>query len=302
MAYSAATESVDLAVVTGQEAILPFGLQALAHVEAVLGHDGACRDHANAALAAAGRSGLGSIEVYASAALGLLELGRGRPNEAIAPLETAARRVRADGASQAPVQWAGDLIEAYAHSGRVSEAQRLVDELAAESARTGQRWAAACLARPRGMLAAEGEFERCFEEALAIHEQDPSRFEVARTELCLGQRRRRARRRADARKALRSALASFEALGAAPWAEQARGELRATGEAPTPASEGSLRDLTPQELQVALIVAKGATNNETAAALFLSPKTVEFHLHNTYRKLAVRSRAELVRMVGLAAS
>ena len=68
-----------------------------------------------------------------------------------------------------------------------------------------------------------------------------------------------------------------------------------------PSHDGSLRDLTPQEMQVALIVAKGATNNETAAALFLSPKTVEFHLHNTYGKLGVRSRTELVRKVGLEA-
>ena len=110
-------------------------------------------------------------------------------------------------------------------------------------------------------------------------------------------RRRRSRRRADARAALHEALAYFERSGAEPWAGQARAELRATGAMPPRDNAGSLRSLTPQELQVALIVAQGSTNREAAAALFLSPKTVEFHLGNTYRKLGVRSRAELVRRV-----
>jgi DNA-binding CsgD family transcriptional regulator len=122
-------------------------------------------------------------------------------------------------------------------------------------------------------------------------------FERARTQLALGMRRRRSRRRADARAVLREALAYFERSGAEPWARQAQAELRATGEMPPRDNAGGLRPLTPQELQVALTVAQGATNREAAAALFLSPKTVEFHLGNTYRKLGVRSRAELVRRV-----
>ena len=93
---------------------------------------------------------------------------------------------------------------------------------------------------------------------------------------------------------LHEALARFEALGADLWAEQARAELRATGETPAPSPGGSLLRLTPQELQVALIVAGGATNKEAGAALFISPKTVEFHLGHVYGKLGVRSRTELV--------
>jgi DNA-binding CsgD family transcriptional regulator len=198
------------------------------------------------------------------------------------------------------VQWAADLIEAYVRCGRIEDAQHQLAALATETDRTGQRWGTACVARYRGMLAAEDDFEHHFEQALAIHQWDPSRFETARTQLCLGQRRRRARRRADARAVLHSALDTFDALGAVPWADQVRVELRATGEAPSPSRQHSLRDLTPQELQVALIVAHGATNKETAAALFLSPKTIEFHLQNAYRKLAIRSRAELARTVALA--
>ena len=117
-------------------------------------------------------------------------------------------------------------------------------------------------------------------------------FERARTELCYGERLRRARRRAEARGQLHAALETFERLGAQPWANRARNELRATGE--TARRDRTASDeLTLQELQVALRVAQGATNREAAAALFLSPKTVEAHLSRIYSKLRVRSRTEL---------
>jgi DNA-binding NarL/FixJ family response regulator len=95
---------------------------------------------------------------------------------------------------------------------------------------------------------------------------------------------------------LTAALQSFERLGAEPWANRARAELSATGERARKRDVSSSRDLTPQELQIALAVAGGATNREAAAQLFLSPKTVEAHLSNAYRKLDVRSRTELVRL------
>lgn len=85
-------------------------------------------------------------------------------------------------------------------------------------------------------------------------------------------------------------------LGAAPWAEQAAAQLRATGEQVRQRSEPDISELTPQELQVALVVARGATNKEAAAQLFLSPKTIEKHLGSTYAKLGLRSRAELARI------
>src|SRR5262249_19970728 len=160
---------------------------------------------------------------------------------------------------------------------------------------TGLRWAATTAARCRGLLAEESDYESAFDEALTLDHQSP--WERARTELCLGRRRRRSRRRADARESLRSALPTFQSLGAGPWAEEARRELRATGVDIPPSDDTSLRDLTPQELQVALTVARGATTKEAAAALFLSPKTIEFHLGNTYRKLGVGSRTELVRRI-----
>ncbi len=122
-------------------------------------------------------------------------------------------------------------------------------------------------------------------------------FERARTLHALGMRRRRSRRRADAREALHETLAYYERAGAQPWAAQARAELVATGVMPSPDNADGLQSLTAQDLQVALIVARGISNREAAAALFLSPKTVEFHLGNIYRKLGLRSRAGLVRRV-----
>jgi len=92
---------------------------------------------------------------------------------------------------------------------------------------------------------------------------------------------------------LRAALEAFDALGAEPWAERARAELLATGERARRRDPSTLDDLTPQELQVGLLLAEGRTTREAATQLFLSPKTVEYHLRNAYRKLGIHSREEL---------
>jgi DNA-binding NarL/FixJ family response regulator len=96
---------------------------------------------------------------------------------------------------------------------------------------------------------------------------------------------------------LRAALERFDELRAAPWADRAQRELRATGERIRRSRPAAGQELTPQELQVALPVAEGKTNKEAAAALFLSPKTVEFHLASVYRKLGVTSRRDLIKRV-----
>jgi len=154
--------------------------------------------------------------------------------------------------------------------------------------------APAVLERLRGVLAPEDEFERHFEAALEIHATRWSRFDEARTRLCYGERLRRVRRRRDAREQLRPALEVFEHHGANPWAERARAELRATGE--TLRARGPEHEkLTAQELRIALQAAEGKTNRQIGAALFLSPKTIEFHLGRAYRKLGITSRAELIR-------
>jgi DNA-binding CsgD family transcriptional regulator len=115
-------------------------------------------------------------------------------------------------------------------------------------------------------------------------------------------RRRRAGKQTAARAALRAAADAFDALAAEPWAQRARQETAATGAARRRRKIPSEAYLTPQELRVALVVANGATTREAASHLFLSPKTIEFHLGNIYAKLGVRSRAELARHPTLTAS
>lgn len=118
-------------------------------------------------------------------------------------------------------------------------------------------------------------------------------MEQARTELLFGEHLRRERRRADARPHLRAALETFQRLGMPVWADRARDELRATGEATGDPATDTLAHLTSQELRIAAAVGEGATNREVAAQLFLSPRTVEFHLRNVFAKLGISSRSQL---------
>ena len=193
--------------------------------------------------------------------------------------------------------YAPDLIEAYARAGEREAATRELAKLAELASALDRRWALAAVARLHGLLGPDDDLDEHFGAALELHEQGAgSAFERARTELLYGERLRRAKRRVEAREHLRSAVELFDGLGAAPWSEQARRELRASGESIPRRDPTAPEKLTPQELQVALQVAEGRTNRDVAAALFLSPKTVEFHLTRVYRKLNIHSRAELVRL------
>lgn len=166
-----------------------------------------------------------------------------------------------------------------------------------ELAESGRRSELAGAARCRALLADEAGFASHFEESLLIYGEMPSPFEVARTQLNYGERLRRARRRVEARSHLRAALAHFERLGASPWANRTRAELEATGLTARSRTSPKSGLLTAQELQVALVVGKGTSNREAAAALFISPRTVEAHLASIYRKLNLRSRAQLAHLV-----
>jgi DNA-binding NarL/FixJ family response regulator len=106
---------------------------------------------------------------------------------------------------------------------------------------------------------------------------------------------RRARQRTAAREHIRAALDLFEQIGAQPWAERARAELRASGESARRRDPSTIDELTRQELQIARFVAHGLTNRQVAEQLFLSPRTIDFHLRNVFRKLGIASRNELGR-------
>jgi DNA-binding CsgD family transcriptional regulator len=191
------------------------------------------------------------------------------------------------------LEWTPDLIEAYIRADRVDEAIPRLERWERQATHTGRVWALAAAARYRGLIASDADVDAHFQEALALHERSPRPLERARTELCYGERLRRAGRRVDSRAHLRSALEAFDSLGAVPWSDRTRAELAATGETVRRRDPTATERLTPQELQIALAVGEGRTNKEVAAALFLSQKTIEYHLHNVYRKLDVRSRAQL---------
>ena len=297
-AYAAASESAQLAQETRQTGALPFCLACLGKVEAVQGRETEGRAHLERSIELAVGSGTFAFAALARAGLGLLELGCGRPEHAVAVLAQLGDELSGRGLGEpATVQWAPDLIEALARCGQNDDAVERLDAFSAQAEATGRGWALAAAARCRGLLAADGEFEQHFVDALERFGRLEMPFERARTELCFGERLRRARHRAESRDWLRASAGTFERLAAVPWLERATTELNASGEHARRGELAASTELTPQELQIALVVAKGATNREAGAALFLSPKTIEAHLGRIYRKLNVRSRTELASLL-----
>jgi DNA-binding CsgD family transcriptional regulator len=189
-----------------------------------------------------------------------------------------------------------DRLEAAARAGHPEAAQLWIEDLEAFNLATGQSWAGAAAAHGRALLAEENDAEAHFQQALALHAGSPRVFDRARTQLAYGEYLRRARRRVDAREHLRAALATFEDLQAKPWADRASQELRASGETIRRRDVSTTSDLTPTELQVAQLVRQGMSNREVASQLFVSPRTIDFHLRNVFAKTGVTSRMELAQL------
>lgn len=235
-------------------------------------------------------------------ALVLLDLGLGEYESALTRLEPP--RCGPERYTWLALSTAADQVEAAVRLGqaeRAGEAMHYFENWARAGARSRtsvgtQPWAQAVALRCRALLSDQGEH---YTEALRLHEKGGRPFERARTELLYGEWLRRARRRNDARRLLRSALSTFEGLRAQPWARRAGAELRAAGEHLVTArvtADNLIDRLTPQELQVVRLAADGSSSREIAAQLFLSPRTVEHHLYKAYPKLGVGSRRELVRL------
>jgi DNA-binding CsgD family transcriptional regulator len=218
--------------------------------------------------------------------------GLGRYDDALVAAERAAESARGLGQSL----WVlAELIEAAVRSG---QAQRAVGPLAqlgelAQAAGTG--WALGIHARSAAMLADEAQAERLYREAIdrLSHIHLPQSQALARANLLYGEWLRREHRRVEARERLRVAYAMLTNMGAEAFAERARRELQATGETVRKRTVDTLEDLTPQEAQVARLAAGGETNSEIGAQLFLSPRTVEWHLGKVFGKLGISSRKEL---------
>jgi DNA-binding CsgD family transcriptional regulator len=291
-AYADASEGARIATETGSALWRCACLSALSLLEAARGREDACRAHAAEAVELAG-----SLELErareAGEALGLLELGLGRAEEALAHLEPALRvgGARDDWPPLVLRPSSPDLLEAYLRAGRPVPAA--VTDALAEGEAIEVPSFRATVVQCRALLASDDELDERFGAALDAHERAQLPFWHARTRLAYGERLRRAGRRVDSRTELRVALQTLDRLGATPWAERAAAELRATGETLHRRDPTAAEKLTAQELQIAMVVARGATNREAGAALFLSPKTIEVHLTRVYRKLGVRSRTEL---------
>ena len=295
LARAAAHEAVRLAEDTGWEGELPNSFAALAQVEALTGREQECRDHAAQAIARAEQTGELSYGLAATAALGSLELTLGHHATARHHLARVAAFAEETGLVDTPLMWwSADLVESCLGARLRDEAQRVVRRMESAPDLELRPTAAAVTARCRALLEPEA-FQEHIGDALAWHARAPMPFEQARTELVLGRFLRR-HRNTKAREHLLAALTAFEGLGASGWAEAARRELAATG-LRVAVPRLSLQELTAQELQITLAVARGLSNREIAGELFLSVKTIEYHLRNVFHKLGIHRRTQLVALV-----
>jgi DNA-binding CsgD family transcriptional regulator len=296
-AHAGYSDGIALARETGQGVALACGLAGLAWLEARQRHEEACRAHAAEGREACIRAGVGVQELWTLAALGDLELALGRPESALQHYREWDSLLAARGIEDTDLSPAPELAETLLRLGREEDAAEAAAHHEQSARAKGQPWALARAARTRGLLASDEDFEREFDEAIVLHGQTPDVFEIGRTRLAYGAKLRRAGRRVRAREELRDAIDVFDALGAEPWSSIARLELEATGETARKRDPSTLDQLTPQELQIAMLLAEGRTTREAAASMFLSPKTIEYHLRNVYRKLGVHSRSELAEAI-----
>ena len=287
------SESVRLAAETGQVTERLMSLAGLSWLESRLGRAEACRAHAQDVLEAPDAEDLHMAEAWVHFALGDLELSLGQPARAVIEFRELVRLMSVHELADVDLAPGPELVDALLRLGEVSEAHTVVASFQRAAQAKGQPWSLARAARAQGLVAVDGAPEACFEEALAVHAGTLDRFETARTRLSYGEWLRRAARRVDARHQLRLALDELDDLGAQRWAERAAAELAATGETVRRRDADPRSQLTPQELQVSLLLVEGRTTREAAAALFLSPKTVEYHLRKVYTKLGIGSRTEL---------
>jgi ATP/maltotriose-dependent transcriptional regulator MalT len=228
-------------------------------------------------------------------ARGILELGQGRHAEAYEQLRRIAEPGDPAWHHLTVCHTIGDLAEAASHSGHRETAAALMREIEPRAARTPSPWLHAQMLLARVQLATDDE--QVFKAALS---RDLTGWPLnrARIELAYGEWLRRHRRRRESRAPLRAARDAFDALGVDPWAERARRELRASGESSRKRRRDALDELTPQELQIVQMAARGLSNREIAQQLYLSHSTVESHLYRVFPKLGVTSRAQLVGALG----
>ena len=216
--------------------------------------------------------------------------GLGRYEDALAAAERGAEAARGLGP---PILLLAGLIEAAARSGQVERATGPLAQLAEIAHAAGTDWALGAHERAAALLAEGEAAERHYGDAIERLSHLRTRATLGRTHLLYGEWLRREHRRVDAREQLRFAYTMLSDMGMDAFADRARRELLATGETVRKRTVETLDELTPQEVQVARLAADGQTNPEIGAQLFLSPRTVEWHLTKAFGKLGISSRKQL---------
>ncbi|MFE3956807.1 AAA family ATPase [Nocardia sp. NPDC059091] len=287
-----AEEALALADSVGQHHQMDGLRSILAWGAAQTGDEQRCREFAEPTLAAALDRGELATALLATTALGLLDLGAGRYDRVLDRIESAARGPM--GGHYMAVFFTPLRVDAALRTGQPGRIGESLERLRRWADASRAPWIQGVYTRCLAQMSSGDEAEAHFAAAVRLHEKGNRPLEAARTDLLYGEWLRRARRKTEARTSLRAALETFERIGAKVWAERTRAELRATGDTGRQPAGASVLDLlTPQEIQVVRLAARGLSNREIGGQLFLSPRTVGYHLYKAYPKLGVAVRAEL---------
>jgi DNA-binding CsgD family transcriptional regulator len=249
----------------------------------------------DATVAEAEAAGQGTYVQYTRWAMSVILNGLGRHEEAVRP----AREAAEDTPELVVAGWAlCELVEAAARSGDVQLAESALARIAERNEVASTDWGLGLEARGRALLSEDEAADGLYREAIERLGRTQLRPELARAQLLYGEWLRHQGQRSGAQAQLRTAYESCADIGMEAFAERARVELAATGERVRKRTDATRGDLTPQERQIAELARSGLSNSEIGARLFLSPRTVEWHLHNVFTKLGIGSRRALRKALG----
>jgi DNA-binding CsgD family transcriptional regulator/tetratricopeptide (TPR) repeat protein len=280
-------ESDAIAAATGNPGIMGRGRSPDLNLAAWRGRETETRELAIACLSDGTVRGSTLLVGFAYNALCVLELGLGNYPAALAAAEEGSQNV------WIRQRLLPDLVEAAARSGDAPTAAAATRRLAEATLPTSTAWGLGVLAQSRALTSTKDEADANYREAIDQLKRCRVAPQLARCRLLYGEWLRRERRRREAREQLRAALGTFDLMGAAAFGKRARTELLSTGARGPRADDTSTEMLTPHELRVAQLAATGASNREIATQLFVSPRTVEYHLRKVFQKLGLSSRVEL---------
>ena len=288
MATSLVAEADAVTEATGAQ-VAPYGALVLAGLQ---GHESLATGLIDATIEEFTAGGQGTAVQYARWARAVLLNGLGRYQEAI----VAAQEASDDTPELFVSVWAAsELLEAASRCDEADLARHALDRIVAATAVAPGDWASGVAARSRALLSDGDSADALYREAIGRLGRTRLRPELARAYLLYGEWLRRENRRADARAQLRTAHDLFAAIGMQGFADRTRGELLATGGKVRKRTVETRDELTAQESQIARLARDGLSNPEIGARLFLSPRTVEWHLHKVFSKLGIRSRRQLAR-------